>query len=157
MQTFLPHYCALDIARCLDNKRLNKQILECDVLLDLHLGIKDNQWKNHPAFKMWVNDIDVLLFYRNTMLEEWMYRGFKSNRDFRHDVDMGTDSITYPWFMSDDRVILSHRSNLVRKLPEHYGSFGWHDYGVDGYYWPCEVKTPRSKKINKFWEETVNG
>lgn len=74
MQTFLSHYCALDIARSLDDKRLNKQILECDQLLDLILGIKDNQWKNHPACRMWIDYPDVLLFYRNTMRDEWRYR-----------------------------------------------------------------------------------
>ena len=156
MQTFLSHYCALDIARSLDDKRLNKQILECDVLLDLILGIKDNSWKNHPACKMWKDYPDILMFYRNTMLDEWRYRGKNSNRSYRHDISIDIDNITYPWFMSDERVILSHRSNLVRKYPEYYSQYGWVDYGIQGYYWPCEVKTSRSKNINKQWTQLID-
>lgn len=155
MQTFLPYSNFTSIAKCLDNKRLNKQILECDQLISLHTGEKDNSWKNHPAYKMWIGYVNALILYRNEMLAEWINRGFKNTRTFKLYGD-----ISFPKFLNDDKVIMSHRSNLVRKLPEHYSNFGWKDYGIEGYYWPCTVKTDRSKKINKQWENwyenTVN-
>lgn len=151
MQTFLPYSDFTSIARCLDNKRLNKQILECDVLIDLREGVKDNSWKNHPAYRMWFDYPNTLIHYRNVMLKEWMDRGKNSNRKFRTYYS----PIIYPDFLYDLRVIQSHRSNLLRKLPEHYKQFGWDDYGIQGYYWPCEVKTKRSKLINKQWTELI--
>ena len=152
MQTFLPYSEFEKIGQCLDDKRLNKQIQEADTLIDLHLEIKDNSWKNHPAFKMWSNYINALIHYRNVMLDEWIKRGKNSNREFREHGE-----IYYPSFLQNELVILSHRSNLIRKFPEHYSKFGWIDYGIEGYYWPCEVKTSRSKKINEKWTKTIKG
>jgi len=151
MQTFLPYSDFEHIAKCLDYKRLNKQILEADTLIDLIEGVKDNSWKNHPACKMWMGYSNTLRYYRNIMLYEWIGRKYKSNRQYREFVH----PLIYPSFLFDDRVILSHRSNLVRKLPEHYSQFGWKNYGLDGYYWPCEVKTKRSVGINNKWDLIV--
>lgn len=156
MQTFLSHYCALDIARSLDDKRLNKQILECDQLLDLILGIKDNQWKNHPACRMWIDYPDVLLFYRNTMRDEWRYRGKNDSRGYRHDISVDIDNITYPPFMQDPRIILSHRSNLMKKYPQFYSKYGWMDFGLEGYYWPVPLKTKKVQVISDKWTELVD-
>lgn len=153
MQTFLPYSDFTQIANCLDNKRLNKQILEADVLIDLLDGVKDNSWKNHPAYKMWIDYPNTLRYYRNVMLKEWLDRGKNSNRIFR----TYNSSIKYPDFLYDERVIQSHRTNLLNKLPEHYNQFGWHNYNIQGYFWPCEVKTSRSKKINKLWTELIHG
>lgn len=153
MQTFLPHSLFTMCAYFLDNKRLNKQILECDTLIDLHEGRKDNQWKNHPAFKMWVGYVDALKSYRDYMLSQWLQRGKKSVRQFYGIND--SKFIDIPGFVYDDRVLLSHRSNLMRKFPEWYSQFGWVDYGISGYYWPCDVKTPKSKKINEMWDDKL--
>lgn len=152
MQTFLPHALFSQTAIFLDNKRLNKQILEADVLIDLHEGRKDNSWKNHPAFKMWIGYTDALKLYRDILLYQWISRGKKSTRQF---YGMSVE-VNIPPFLYDDRVIISHRSNLMRKLPEHYGQFGWKDYGINGYYWPVTPKTKRSQYINSLWEEIVN-
>ena len=156
MQTFLSHYCALDIARSLDDKRLNSQINEGNRLLDLVLGLTDNPWKNHPACRMWLDNPDVLQFYINTMLDEWRYRGKGGNRPCRHDLSIDIHTITYPWFMSDPRVIISHRSNLVRKLPNFYSRYGWIDFGIEGYYWPVPLKTKKAQKISDQWEVLIN-
>jgi hypothetical protein len=142
-------------AHFLDNKRLNKQILECDTLIDLHEGRRDNNWKNHTAFKMWIGYVSALKSYRDYMLSEWLKRGKKNKRQF-YGVNE-TDFIDIPGFVYDDRVILSHRSNLVRKLPEFYKKYGWKDYGIEGYYWPCEVKTKRSQQINEQWDNLLKG
>ncbi len=40
-----------------------------------------------------------------------------------------------PW-LGDERVHASHRSNLIRKDPEHYGQFGWDEPPDMPYYYP---------------------
>lgn len=154
MQTFLPYSDFELIANCLDDKRLNKQILECDTLLDLHTGRKNNSWKNHPAFKMWIGYVNTLKFYRNVMLYEWVsIRGKNSTRQQLNFIH----PLVYPNWLYDERVIQSHRTNLLLKFPEHYRQFNWHDYQLKGYFWPCEVKTQQSKKVNKLWTITIKG
>lgn len=54
MQTFLASTNTLKAARALDNKRLNKQILECYQILNVLSGrSKTGAWRNHPAVLMW--------------------------------------------------------------------------------------------------------
>lgn len=53
MQTFLPYPSFTLSAICLDNKRLNKQILECDQILNALAPGSTSGWRNHPAVKMW--------------------------------------------------------------------------------------------------------
>jgi hypothetical protein len=60
MQTFLPYPNAWASARCLDNKRLGKQRVECkQILLALgidvgeHRGNPESRWRHHPAVRMW--------------------------------------------------------------------------------------------------------
>jgi hypothetical protein len=41
-----------------------------------------------------------------------------------------------PSWVYDSRVHVSHRSNLLRKSPDHYGNL-WNDVASDiEYYWP---------------------
>ena len=54
MQTFLPYPSKRESLDALDNKRLNKQILECYQILNILTGnSKSNAWRNHPAVLMW--------------------------------------------------------------------------------------------------------
>lgn len=154
MQTFIPDPDPIKIARILDRRRVFNQINEGKVLLDLHEGRTDNSWKNHPAFKMWIGQANALRYYINCMIMECIKnRGIKTNY-LLYDTE---EFETLPDFFTDVRVLTSHRSNLMRKDPDFYGKFGWHDYGINGYYWPCEVKSARAKKINKQWDEICYG
>ena len=51
MQIFLPYKNVFETAKCLDNRRLNKQITECNQILDAIDGAK--AWCNHPITKMY--------------------------------------------------------------------------------------------------------
>jgi len=54
MQTFLPYKNYTKSAKALDNKRLNKQILEgYQILKVLSNNDPKAAWRNHPAVKMW--------------------------------------------------------------------------------------------------------
>lgn len=52
MQTFLPYPSFRESAKCLDNKRLGKQRVECIQIIKAINNPKYG-WQNHPAVKMW--------------------------------------------------------------------------------------------------------
>ena len=65
MQTFLPYADFNKSAEVLDNRRLNKQILEGYQILKV-LGNPDPRagWRNHPAVKMWRGRV-LVVWIRN--------------------------------------------------------------------------------------------
>jgi hypothetical protein len=46
-----------------------------------------------------------------------------------------------PSWLGDERVHSSHRSNLLRKRPEHYGLLGWTEGPDMPYHWPLPGDT----------------
>ena len=68
MQTFLPFQSYEESAESLDNKRLNKQILESYQILKVLSGQSaSGAWRNHPAVLMWKNAEKSLLIYTNNV------------------------------------------------------------------------------------------
>lgn len=127
MQTFLPHGSFSDSAACLDRLRLGKQRVEClQILRTLRDG---GGWSNHPAVRMWRGWERALWTYgehvcRDKMFELTRLAGW-----------LDLDLVLPPWF-GDPDFHRAHRSNLLRKNPEHYGRFGW-DVPADlPYVWP---------------------
>jgi hypothetical protein len=156
MQTFVPLTSSFaDIAKVLDNKRLNKQALEGWQILmtNLKLDPQGNHrepkgWYNHPAAKMWRGHELVLYNYIVTMVEEWKRRGFKSTIGEKatatiqasHDtfVDVAPLWMTGPDYES---IASTHRKALLVKDYEWYSQFGWaEDPGYQPtdyeYIWP---------------------
>lgn len=136
MQTFLPHAdFALSVA-ALDNKRLGKQRVEAWQIYRTLTGVTKG-WANHPAVRMWCGHEAGLAYYMHCAIEEWVKRGFKNTmRAPDH------SQIDRPVWLGDEAFHLSHRSNLVRKLPEHYGRL-WPDVSPDlPYVWPKAKDTP---------------
>lgn len=147
MQTFLPYPDFVKCAQVLDNKRLNKQHLECFQIINVLEG-KSTAWQNHPAVRMWDHCIPALKFYANCIKEECLVRKFKSEKIPYYTIK---EKIHYPKWLGDDLVHISHQSNLMRKLPTHYSKFNFKDYGISGYYWPVAPKTKKSQEINLLW------
>jgi hypothetical protein len=82
MQTFLPFSDYELIAETLDNKRLNKQILEGYQILKILSGASESgAWRNHPAVLMWKNSEHYLDEYINYMAIEANYRGIKTDKN----------------------------------------------------------------------------
>lgn len=122
MQTFLPYADFEKTAKCLDMKRLNKQRLEANQIINILLGIqKGNGWKNHPAVKMWKGHVSALMMYFNDISKEWVRRGYKHNMGF-YNLDLMVP-ISFPKWLGNKEFHLSHQSNLLRKLPDHYRIF----------------------------------
>lgn len=119
MQTFLPYPDFEKSAKVLDFKRLGKQRGEAlTIIRAIEVG---NGWSNHPATKMWVGYTRALKLYHNTIIREWIDRGYENNMDL---YEVG-DTFEFPPWLGDERLHRSHRSNLLRKDPEYYGQYGW--------------------------------
>ena len=139
MQTFLPYPSFMESAQALDRQRLGKQRVEgLQILRALNGDTKG--WVNHPATKMWRGHEMALVQYTFAMCIEWKKRGYKDTcmekiallaDDNRHSWGGGD-----PVWLGDEALHRSHRSNLLRKAPEHYGLL-WSDVPDDlPYVWP---------------------
>lgn len=122
-------------AKKLDYKRLGKQRVEADQILKIIKGETPNsRWRNHPAVLMWRGFVGPLTRYRNTMILEWIDRGYKNTMPILPEVEYYN---YYPRWLNM-QLINSHRSNLLRKDPEYYSQFGW-DVPPDlPYFWPTK-------------------
>jgi hypothetical protein len=161
MQTFVPITTGFsDIAKVIDNRRLNKQALEgwqiMMTLLELDPQGEHRQpkgWKNHPATKMWRGHEVALNKYIQAMVVEWKKRGYKStigdkaNATLARAVELGITSNDYkdPAWLADynkfSQIASSHRLALLAKDYEWYSQFGWpEDTGKQpenyDYIWP---------------------
>lgn len=143
MQTFLAHATYGTSAQVLDLQRLGKQIIEAGQILRA-LTDPDYGWQNHPATKMWRGHRGSLLAYATAMHDEWRERRGKDHAAYgnvvrwldERDALPGGDEYLRPSWLGDDRVHESHKANLLRKDPDHYGQFGWDVDPAEGYVWP---------------------
>lgn len=132
MQTFLPYPDFGMSMQVLDMRRLGKQRVEAQQILNTLLGIS-NGWKNHPATRMWRGYEEALKLYINTSILEWKSRGYKNTMPLHH-----ITSYDMPIWFGNTKFHLSHQSNLVRKLPEHYKRYFPYIDSSLPYYWPVE-------------------
>lgn len=89
-------------------------------------------WVNHPCTKMWRGYHEALAEYQRVMIEEWVSRGYNNTMLRVKPADL----FLLPHWYDDERVYASHRSNLLRKAPEHYGKFGWSESSDIPYFFP---------------------
>lgn len=105
-------------------------------MLEALAGIKAG-WRNHPAAKMWAGHEHALIEYGRVICIEWIGRGYQDTRlpliEAMADHFPASDA---PHWLGLPELHDSHRANLVRKLPGHYGQL-WPDVvPQEGYYWP---------------------
>lgn len=143
MQTFLPYASFKRSAQVLDRKRLGKQRSESKIILNTLLGLYAAEgrkgWPYHPATKMWAGHEQALALYTRIIVEEWIRRGYKQDEAdytwFRH-LEHELTNTGMPFWLGQEDFHLAHRSNLLRKFPEHYRQF-WPDLPDDlPYIWP---------------------
>lgn len=152
MQTFLPYPLYRKSAACLDSRRLGKQRVETkQILIALgvtvgeHQGNRDSAWRNHPAVRMWRGHEAALAEYGVVVCAEWKRRGFHDTLmpqfvDARQEIllDSGFGDSDPNW-LGWDTFHASHRSNLLRKFPQFYRQYGWHEPVDMPYVWPVEA------------------
>lgn len=145
MQTFLPHDSYSKSASVLDDTRLRNQRNECKVILKTLLGEypvtktgRPGGWPFHPATKMWKGYEYALCNYALAICEEALCREwFKGDlTEFFEDRKASLDPTGDPTWVGRSSFHASHRSNLLRKMPEHYRKY-WPDERDDlPYVWP---------------------
>jgi hypothetical protein len=148
MQTFLPYPSFGQSAKSLDYKRLGKQRVESkQILIALgctvgeHEGNPTSQWRNHPAVKMWRGHEFYLVDYSLAICAEWANRGYRDTLYSQfHQLWVNLACLrelwTPPSWLGEASLHASHRSNLLRKLPDHYSKFGWTEPDDLEYVWP---------------------
>ena len=152
MQTFLPDQDFEKSAKVLDNKRLNKQIVEAMQIMSATLDPYVKNGQNHPACKMWKGHALTLATYGLAMCNEYTIRAeYKKHHSYDPIFKMlalsfgslGIESEKPEW-LGDERIHATHRAALLAKDFEHYSQFGWHEEPMDltqkplPYYWPVE-------------------
>jgi beta-galactosidase/beta-glucuronidase len=133
MQTFLPYPAMRDSLDALDNKRLNKQILETYQILNVLSGqTQSNAWRNHPAVLMWEGAENELWRYGMTAIALADMRGIKTENNLAN-MRRLAKTVSYMW--GDDepawrknptilkRVNTTHKANLYRKDKEYYAEY----------------------------------
>jgi hypothetical protein len=125
MQIFLPYKDVFETAKCLDPKRLSKQIIECGQILDAIDGTGKG-WFNHPIVKMYEDHYVWVLKYKE-VLELFRKRVY----DVAAIISAEALGIT-PYFITDDYCDQMKR-RLYTKDPEHYAQFA--GYGMSYVNW----------------------
>jgi len=127
MQVFVPYANPYKTAKCLDNKRLNKQILECLQILSSVTKI-DIGWKmpkyvrKHPITLLWENDVPYLIKYTKAMCHEFFMRKGKIHKcDLLLD-DCFNNLCNFPKRINPLSVWYCkyHQEILLHKNFEHY-------------------------------------
>ena len=93
-------------------------------------------WVNHPVTRMWTGNLGALFQYQAAICNEWTGRGYKDTCLQKTADLIGFDlsdpepivqcECCRPYWLGDPDFHLSHRSNLLRKNPDHYRIF-WPD------------------------------
>jgi len=153
MQTFLPFPDFELSARILDNKRLGKQRVEAKTLLSVIDKVTSQSqnsterigWAHHPAVILWTPFPDALKLYYNTIVQEWIRRGFRNSMTLFSLP--AKNAIQLPDWLGFDAFHASHRANLLRKDLRFYSQFHWEETPSDVYVWrDVEKKWFRLKK-----------
>lgn len=158
-QTFLISSRFSDTARCLDSKRLNKQITEAFQIYKYLIGRGKMQGNPHP-YNMWRGYEKALLFYILAMHDEWKARYDNEQRGGKRTHLSGREAESYvlntdfkdykePKWIRDHRVLSSHRAALLYKNPEYYKQFGWKEKPAK----PIKVNKDGSVSLPYFWPD----
>jgi hypothetical protein len=140
MQTFLPYANFAESAQVLDYRRLGKQRVETWQLIRAINGLTRG-WRNHPAAAMWRDNVPALAVYGKVICEEWIRRGYNDSMLPRFEEIISgcyEEELEMPAWLGTENFHESHRSNLLRKFPEHYRLY-WPELSDDlPYVWPVD-------------------
>jgi Pyrimidine dimer DNA glycosylase len=149
LQTFLPDKSFIKSLEYLDVKRLGKQRVEAAQIIEIllnqpilpsnlklpHFDRSQSLWHRHPAVMMWAGHEEWLKLYLDCCIGEWVWRGYTNGLVV---PAYNTDSQSPPKWLGFEQFHQSHRSNLIRKFPQHYQKF-WPNESSDlAYFWPTK-------------------
>ena len=152
MQVFIPYPEPIEVAKCLDKRRLNKQIIEGHQILAAAKG-ETKAWANHPITKMYKNHTEWLRFYI------YCLEFYKNGRiDVAKKFSAQADKIRPAWMT--DAICNAHKRRLVAKDPEFYKDFCIYGISEINYYIIDNVVWGYARGQNRFsitLEEFNNG
>lgn len=140
-QTFMISSDYSETARCLDNRRLNKQITEAFQVYRYLTGEGKMQGNPHP-YNMWRGYEVSLLRYIVNLHVQWQLRletgkrggklnhknGLEAEQEYVHRIYLHSPFLTterQPAWVGNEEVLSSHRSALLYKDVAWYSQFGW--------------------------------
>lgn len=116
MQVFIPFRDPLSVAKVLDERRLRKQVLECNQILKAISG-ESKYWRNHPVVKMYSKSTYWLSLYRDCLM--YYLKG-----DLEMAMFCNHTSKSYcPNFLYNQELLDQHKRRLFTKDPNHYKEF----------------------------------
>ena len=130
MQTFLPYSNFQKTAEVLDYRRLGKQRVEGMQIINTIVNPNQKSWQKHPIVIMWTPYVQALMLYTNTMINEWVKRGYNNTMTL-YDIS----SIQFPHWLGKEEFHASHRANLLRKDYKYYSQFNWQENPESPYVW----------------------
>lgn len=149
MQTFLPFTEFYKSADVLDKRRCLKQVVEASQIIDILSDDSIKAWRNHPIVKAWKGYITGLYFYYDIMYDVCVLKHKIQFKKLSPTSPALLDlPIVFPQWIYDERVLYSHRCNLLRKAREtqnkelldnlaRYGIIEENGYDIaTPYYWP---------------------
>jgi len=141
MQVFVPYPSPIDVAKCLDNKRLWKQHLECQQILAALSG-RSTSYVNHPATKMYTDHVAWLTRYDHC-LEQYHSGNVTAANWWSSEADA-----VRPDFLTEE-FCDQHKRRLYTKSPEDYPQFAKFGKSDENWYVPEGevVKYNKGKKV----------
>lgn len=127
MQIFLPYIEPIKVAKTLDKRRLNKQIIECDWMLNAK--DKNNRTVNHPIYKMYKNNLDFIYYYRQCLY-------FYKNNLFEESEYFNKLALSVcPYFLKNSQWYFDNfKSRLFTKDNDKYSIFSMYGLSYTNYY-----------------------
>lgn len=146
MQVFLPFKSPLETAKCLDKRRLHKQIVECYQIMKAIKG-ESQAWKNHPICKMYKDNLKFLEAYTKTLelykeLSNFLQTNIQSDLNLQDRAErMNKEALSLlPSFITEEYCDIMKR-RLYTKNNNYYSQFAelgecdYNLYFVDGEWW----------------------
>lgn len=154
VNTFLPYSNFDKIAKVLDNKRLGKQRVEAYQIINILTNATDKQgWRNHVIVHMWRGHTNALKLYYNTIVKEWIRRGFVNNMK----LYPLPKNIEMPWFVKNINVNLSHQASLIRKDTFYQDKFKVPTIFLKyKYIWPSKLNKDQIEYLKNHPKTLIN-
>jgi hypothetical protein len=118
MQTFLPHPDFYQCGMVLDKVRLSKQLVEVQQITNTLVN-ESKGWSNHPAVRMWADNLPALGDYLSGIYAAWCERGGTPTHQSYHKAIAILDEFGptrgYPEWLGNVEFHSSHRGRLLHK------------------------------------------
>lgn len=123
----------LETAKCLDKRRLHKQIVECGQILSAIEG-KITAWKNHPCVRQYRNHETWLRLYRSVLISY-----YEKDNAMAEKLNNQAVKLT-PCFHGKDYFDQMKR-RLYTKDKDHYNHFSYLGESNVNWYWDDDSGT----------------